>query len=336
MKSFKVAAFYTLSLTLLARVGWAGDANGDSLVDLSKLTSPILLRGDEKTAFRDPAVVYHDGVFYVFTTYIRTEGADNVYLYTAVSTSRNLTDWSSPRILTPKGQQLNYSSPGNMVRFRGEWLICLQSYPIPGLTREGPLRWANQDARIFIMRSRNLLDWSPPELLRVKGPDVPPQEMGRMIDPYLIEDKDELGKWWCFFKQRGFSYSWSCDLKHWTYHGNASGGENVCVLVEDNEYVLFHSPGNGIGIKRSTDFEHWRDWDELIILGQRNWPWAETRLTAGVVLDLRREPAVGRYLMFFHGVGPGRTRTMDNAFANCSIGIAWSDDLRRWDWPGKK
>jgi hypothetical protein len=186
------------------------------------------------------------------------------------------------------------------------------------------------------MRSRNLLDWSPPELLRVKGPHVPPQEMGRMIDPYLIEDKDEPGKWWCFFKQRGFSYSWSCDLKHWTYQGHASGGENVCVLVEDNEYVLFHSPSNGIGIKRSKDFEHWRDWGDLITLGQRNWPWAETRLTAGVVLDLRREPAVGRYLMFFHGVGPGRTRTMDNAFANCSIGIAWSDDLRRWDWPGKK
>jgi hypothetical protein len=89
-------------------------------------------------------------------------------------------------------------------------------------------------------------------LLRVKGPNVPPEEMGRTIDPYLIEDKDDPGKWWCFFKQRGFSYSWSCDLKHWTYQGHASGGENVCVLVEDNEYVLFHSPGNGIGIPSLT------------------------------------------------------------------------------------
>jgi hypothetical protein len=108
------------------------------------------------------------------------------------------------------------------------------------------------------------------------------------------------------------------------------------VLVEDGEYVLFHSPRNGIGIKRSRDLEHWRDWGQLITLGQEDWPWAETRLTAGVVLDLREEAAIGKYLMFFHGVGPGKTRTMDNAFARCSIGIAWSDDLIHWDWPGKR
>ncbi|MFO7907081.1 MAG: hypothetical protein ACQESR_29795 [Planctomycetota bacterium] len=329
MNRSRIAVF--LSALLLLLVCEHGLA-----VDLSRLSSPVLLRGDDKTAFRDPAVVYHEGTFHIFATYVRTEEDDNVYLYTAASTSRDLLDWSEPRILTPKGQHLNYSSPGNVVRFGGKWVMCLQSYPIPGLKRRGPLRWGNRDARIFVMRSEDLRDWSEPRLLRVKGPDVPRQKMGRMIDPYLVEDKDEAGKWWCFYKQDGVSYSWSRDLEHWTYQGRASSGENVCVLVQDDEYLLFHSPGNGIGIKRSRDLKRWEDWGELITLGQANWPWAEIRLTAGVVLDLRAEPEIGKYVMFFHGVGPGETRTMDNAFANCSIGIAWSDDLVRWDWPGKE
>lgn len=326
MVLIRVAVCWSVLLMVWCECSWA--------VDLSKLRSPVLLRGDDETAFRDPAVVYHDGVFHIFPTYIRTEEDGKVYLYTAHTTSRDLVDWSEARILTPKGQQLNFSSPGNVIRFEGEWVMCLQSYPIPGLKRCGPLRWANRDARIFVMRSDDLQRWSEPELLRVKGPDVPREEMGRMIDPYLVEDKDEPGKWWCFYKQDGVSYSWSRDLEHWTYQGRTSSGENVCVLVQDDKYILFHSPGNGIGIKRSRDLKHWEDRGQLITLGQQNWPWAETRLTAGVVLDLREEPEIGKYLLFFHGVGPGKKRTMDNAFANCSIGIAWSDDLISWEWPG--
>ena len=63
-----------------------------------------------------------------------------------------------------------------------------------------------------------------------------------MIDPYLLEDKDERGKWWCFFKQRdpvtgrrGTGLSWSYDLKNWTYSGHTDSGENVCVLVEGDD-----------------------------------------------------------------------------------------------------
>jgi hypothetical protein len=48
------------------------------------------------------------------------------------------------------------------------------------------------------MRSKDLEMWGAPELLRVKGPDVPQEKMGRMLDDYLLADKDEPGKWWCF------------------------------------------------------------------------------------------------------------------------------------------
>ena len=89
--------------------------------------------------------------------------------------------------------------------------------------------------------------------MRVKGPDVPREEMGRMIDPYLIRDKDDPNKWWCFYKQDGVSMSYTYDFETWTYFGRADAGENVCILVDGDEYVLIHSPGNGVGVKRSRD-----------------------------------------------------------------------------------
>ncbi len=307
-----------------------------SRIDVEAIPSPIIIRGNNAVAYRDPAALYHNGTFHLFFTAVRTEEEGKIHSYTATSTSRDLIHWSEPRNITPKGQHLNFSSPGNVVRFGGEWILCLQTYPRPGYRRGGPVKWANQEARVFIMRSTNLRSWSPAELLRVKGPEVPVEKMGRMIDPYLIEDKDTPGKWWCFYKQRGVSMSWSHDLKTWTYLGRTDSGENVCVLVDNNEYLLFHSPRNGIGTKRSKDLKNWRDVGRLITLGQKGWPWAQTRLTAGVVLDLRAEPRLGTCLMFFHAGGPGTKKTQDNVDANCHLGIAWSDDLKTWSWPGKK
>lgn len=320
---------------LVVHVVSSGKTNLNAAIEFSRLKSAIVLRGDSRTAYRDPAALYHAGKFYLFYTLVRTEADGLIYSYTAVSTSRDLQVWSGPRIITPKGQHLNFSSPGNVVRFGDEWILCLQTYPRLKYRRGERLRWADGSARLFIMRSKDLEHWSEPELLLVKGPGVAVEKMGRMIDPYLIEDKDKSGKWWCFYKQSGVSLSWSYDMKNWTYFGRADSGENVCVLVDGDEYVLFHSPGNGIGVKRSNDLKQWRDVDGLITLGQQQWPWAETRITAGVVLDLRKERRIGKCVMFFHGGGPGKNKTQDNVDANCSLGIAWSDDLKNWDWPVK-
>jgi hypothetical protein len=156
--------------------------------------------------------------------------------------------------------------------------------------------------------------------------------MGRMIDPYLVQDKDESGKWWCFYKQRGVSMSTSYDLETWTYFGRADAGENVCVLVEGDEYLLFHAPRNGVGLKRSSDLVRWRD-DGVMTLGQAGWPWAQGRLTAAHVLDLRAEPAVGKYVIFFHGSSPEGVRERET-HGRSSLGLAWSEDLVHWEWPG--
>lgn len=57
---------------------------------LSDLQSPVIFKGDEKTAFRDPAVFYHDNKIYLFFTCIKSEDDGKVYSYTSMSTSKNL------------------------------------------------------------------------------------------------------------------------------------------------------------------------------------------------------------------------------------------------------
>jgi hypothetical protein len=312
---------------------WCSVCGAVDKIDLGSLDSPILVQGDDRHAYRDPAVVYENGVFFLFYTYVEIEEDDRIYSYTAFRKSRNLKTWSQQKIITPKDQTLNYCSPGNVVRFENQWVLCLQTYPRPGYVKEQIPRYGDGTARIFIMRSSDLETWSEPELLRVKGPKVPREKMGRMIDAYLVEDKDQPGKWWCFYKQSGASMSWSRDLKEWTYFDRVTAGENACVIVQDGRYYLFHSPANGIGIKTSNDLKQWHDWGELITLGQRDWEWAKGRLTAGFVLDMRKDRRVGKYLLFFHGSGPESERKHFDSHA--SLGIAWSDDLKNWDWPGK-
>ena len=300
-------------------------------VDLGKLKSPVIFIGNETNAYRDPAVIYENEEFHLFFTHVEIEPDGMIYMYTVHSVSLDLINWTTPKKITVKDQNLNFSSPGNIIRFHDEWILCLQTYPRPGYTAAQMPKYGNASARLYIMRSKNLEDWSKPELLKVKGNNVQMEEMGRMIDPFLIEDKDEPGKYWCFYKQNGVSMSYSNDLTNWTFFGNTKSGENVCVLKEDNEYLLFHSPQNGIGIKKSNDLKNWTDWGEIITLGQKDWDWAKGRVTAGAVIQLENN-SIAKYIMFFHGSGP-LTETQGDFDKNASIGIAWSNDLINWNWP---
>lgn len=296
-----------------------------TLIEWANISSPVLFRGDATNAYRDPAVIYHEGVFHLFFTYVKTHPDGNVFLHLAKSQSCDLRGWSEPHILTPSNSALNFSSPGNMVRHAGKWIICLQTYPRPNGEK-----YADETARLWTMDSDDLEHWSEPCLLRVKGPDVSREAMGRMIDPYLLRDREDPDKWWCFYKQNGVSMSWSNDLKNWTWFAHIDGGENACVVVEDEEYVLFHSPKNGIGTKRSSDLLHWKD-EGVFYLGQKDWPWARGRITAGFVLDLRLESSIGKCLLFFHGSGPEDEETMFDNYA--SMGLAWSETLSDWQFP---
>jgi len=298
------------------------------MIDLSRIPSPVIRAGDAVMAHRDPTVIYHDGVFRLFYSHVHLESNDTRYWYLGTIQSVDLIEWTEPKLLTPRDLNLNYSSPGNVVRLAEEWILCLQTYPTPNNEL-----FATEEARIFVMRSRDLENWSEPERLALKGPGVPAEEMGRMIDPYLIEDKDKPGKWWCFYKQHGVSMSYSHDLTTWSYFGRTKCGENVCVLVDRDidEYVVIHSPKNGVGMKRTSDLVHWRDVG-VFTLGQKGWPWAQGRLTAGFVLDMRDQPEVGKFLLFFHGATPEGSAEWPS-HGRASLGLAWSDDLVHWAWP---
>jgi hypothetical protein len=301
---------------------------------LNSLESPVIFKGDDSTAYRDPAVLFYKNKFYLFFTLIKTEKG-KIYSYTAQSQSEDLKHWKPVKIITPKDQSLDFCSPGNVVRYKNEWVLCLQTYPRPDYTADQKPRYGTADSRLYTMRSKELKNWTAPEILKVKGADVKFADSGRMIDPYLLEDKDEKGKWWCFYKQNGVSMSYSYDLRNWTFYGHTESGENVCVLNENNEYILIHSPANGIAVKRSSDLKSWKDSGNPITLGQKEWEWAKGRITAGTVVNLKGEKKVGKYVMFFHGSGP-KTEQEGDFDRNASIGIAWSDDLLQWDWPGKK
>ncbi|HIU48143.1 MAG TPA: family 43 glycosylhydrolase [Candidatus Avimonoglobus intestinipullorum] len=291
---------------------------------LKNIPSPILFQGDATTAYRDPAVIYNGGVFYMFFTLVKTFDTGGVYLYTAESKSRDLVHWSAPVLLTPGDQRKNFSSPGNVVFHDGKWVLCLQTY-----CRENGEKYGNERCRLYTMESADLEHWSAPALLRVKG-DVPEEQMGRMIDPYLVQEPG-TGRWFCFYKQNGISYSVSEDLQNWAFCGNIHAGENPCILRRGENYFMFHSPENGIGILESGDLLHWKDTGTILYLGQQDWEWAKGRITAGMVLDCTGVEGIGKYIMFFHGSGPEDEQTMFDNYA--SIGICWSDDLFHWEWP---
>lgn len=291
-----------------------------------KPDTPIILKGNDKSAFRDPAFIFHDGMFYLYYTYnIGPEG--NVFQHVAMSKSHDLREWTEPRILTPSDKSLNYSSPGNIIYYGGQWIMCVQTYPRPAGEKFG-----NQNSRIYLMTSHDFENWSHPEIIKAKGSGVSFENMGRMIDPFLIEDKDEKGRWWCFYKQNGVSFSYSYDLKEWTFCGSCECGENVCIIEKDDKYLMFHSPTNGIGVKISKDIKNWQNYGPVITLGQDQWEWASGRLTAAFVADMRHNKNIGKYLMSFHGTPVKSGIKVYDTFS--SIGVAWSDDCLNWKCAG--
>ena len=279
----------------------------------------ILFEGNDRTAYRDPACFHKDGTYYLFFTVSEKE---NGYMYNqiAMSCSQDLTCWSEPRMLTPKDRNLNFCSPGNVVEHNGEYVLCFTSYPMPLPYEEQYI--ADETARLFIMRTRDFIHFSEPELLRAKG-DIPCEDMGRMIDPFILPID---GRYYLFFKQNGVSLSHSDDLAHWQFDGHAEAGENACVIPYQNQYLLIHSPENGIAFSVSSDLHNWTECG-LTTLNQENWPWANERLTAGFAMAAPSGAAY-RYLLFFHG----SRKVYPETHGNATLALAFTDDFKSFAW----
>ncbi|MBP5638792.1 MAG: hypothetical protein J6X55_04910, partial [Victivallales bacterium] len=156
--------------------------------DALKSRSPILLRGNEYTCYRDPTVFYWHGVFYIYFSYCTTEfhdGGFTRYVQIGMTKSSDLMDFEPVRLLTPKDVSLNHSSPGNIIHWNGKFRMCCQTYCC-----ENGERYGNDRSRIWLMNSDDLENWDEPRLLRVKGDEVPVEEMGRRIDAFLIQNSE--------------------------------------------------------------------------------------------------------------------------------------------------
>ncbi len=276
--------------------------------------NPIFLQ-NEKYSYRDPAAYYENGKVYLFFSLVENDD-DNQYFYVAMSISEDFVNWSEPEILTEKDTSKNYSSPGNVIKYNGEYYLCIQTYPRPNGEKYG-----NDDSRVYTIKSSDLIHWSKSEILMVKG-NMPTADMGRMIDPYILEDN---GMFRCFFKQNGVSFSESKDLKNWVFKGYTDCGEYVCVLKQNGEYLIFNSPENGIALLKTSDFKNFNHCG-ITYLNQAEWTWAKDRITAGFVLNMSKENFKYKYIMFFHGDNE------DNYLFGASMGIAFSNDLVNWKY----
>lgn len=286
--------------------------------------NPILDR-EPQVSTRDPAAIFHAGVFTCFHTAAETT-SDAYALFIDVTVSSDLVNWSHPRRLTQS--PLNFSSPGNVIRHRDTWILCLQSYPI----RPGEA-YGSDDSRLWLMESGDLHSWSEPRLLQLSGCEAAWSTSRRQIDPYLLEHE---GQFWCFYKTDGqLGLLVSPDLQTWQEASptrpvlsaretpDGSTVENPCVVRDDDGFVLFFSPcrtGRGVGVARSDDLISWRD---VRYLKFPSLSWAPGGPTAAMVLDTRAERDC--WTMFFHGDRQGPH--------GAALGIAWSDDLEHWYCP---
>lgn len=288
------------------------------------MPNPFLDR-EPQAAVRDPATFFHNGVFHCFHTAVE-EGAKAPRLFVDVTQSPDLVNWSPPRRLTQS--DLNFSSPGNILRVDDTWVLCVQSYPVrPGES------YGSDESRLWLMTSRDLEDWEEPYLLQPEGCRAEWSRSRRQIDPYLVEHD---GQFWCFYKTDGkLGLLVSPDLREWReaspQHPVLSDAqtpdgatvENPCVMRDGDEFVLFFAPcrtGRGIGTARSSDLINWRD---VLYLDFPALSWASGGPTAAMVLETRN--ALGRWTMFFHGDR--------EAPHGAALGLAWSDDLTHWRCP---
>ena len=140
--------------------------------------------GNEKIAYRDPACCFVDNTFYLFMTV--SEKRDGfLYNTVGISQSKDLKNWTTPKIITEYNLETNYCSPGNILRFNDEYVICITSYPMP--FPYSVQHYANEDARLFLMRTKDFKTFSEPEIILPKG-NTPANELGRMIDPFIFRD----------------------------------------------------------------------------------------------------------------------------------------------------
>ena len=83
-------------VTMLLIQGCSNFSSANGEINLSAIESPIILKGNERIAYRDPTCLYHEGIFRLFYTYITNTGKGGHYWTVAYSKSSDLINWTQP------------------------------------------------------------------------------------------------------------------------------------------------------------------------------------------------------------------------------------------------
>jgi len=211
---------------------------------------------------RDPAVLVHDGLVYLYFTYFDPAA---VTWHVAMSTTEDFLGFSEVRVISPAG----YASPGNVLRVGGRWALCCQDY------RALP-------HRLCLAWSDDLVNWSPPAVFFNTGPENRWNTDGRVIDPYIVPWE---GRFYCYYtgstrlRRGGVGHNLiglcvSDDFVRWRDVSTEApvigvdfdweepdGNENNCVVRAGERWVMLYSASlkhQKIAWAESDDLVHWR------------------------------------------------------------------------------
>ncbi len=276
----------------------------------------LIFKGDDKFAYRDPACYLYGDTYCLFFTISEKDG-EYMYNRIGMSKSKDLKNWTEPVFLTERNLNLNYCSPGNIIKTGDEYIMCFTSYPMP--FKYTVRDHADESARLFTMSTTDFESFTPPKMLYPKK-NTKAEDLGRMIDPYILEKNN---KYYLFFKQNGVSLAVSDNLVDWEYLGHSDGGENACVIEHDGKYLLIHSPAHGIGFKESEDFENWVDFGTTTMGFELERP--RCRLTAGFAAN-SGEDCRYKYLIFYH-ISENRN---PETHGNAGLYLSFTDDFEKF------
>ena len=275
---------------------------------------------------RDAAILWHDGELHCFFTG-SYQGKETFYSHIEHIRTRDFATWERcPDVVS---EPPIFWSVGNVIRAHGEWVLCMQDYRVPPGEK-----WAGDDARLWLVKSPDLMTWGTPVCMRPEGCTVNWRPTRRQVDPFLVEHDN---RYWCFYKGGGLGLLVSDDLAHWEEacpdrpafapSDTPDNGtvENPCVVRDGDEFVLFFVPmrAGGIGMARSRNLVQWHD---CRYLDFPRAPWMNgCKPNAPMVIDTRAD--LGVWLMVLHSAEP------EGVPHTGSLGLAWSTNLIDWACP---
>jgi hypothetical protein len=297
------------------------------------LVNPIATGRPGQTGLRDPALFEHKGVIHLFCSASWWDG-ERLVSTVEHRKSIDLQSWTEPRMIGVP----TLCSPGNVLQVGDCFVLCCQSFPKTLPSWRQPKGVTRHDCRLWLLWSDDLTHWSDPRIVMPGGCDESwSADSRRQIDPCLIEYD---GRYWMLCKQGNPGTSRlgllvSKDLEHWETvkrdqpvlgpHNVPSGGglENPMIIKDGDEFVCFFQCCGGNCSAMSVRSRNLLDWYSPQKLDLPYRPWMHNHHGAPCVIDTRH--LNGKWLMAFHSDAMGPVAMSGR------IGLAWSDDLVKWE-----